>query len=333
MNQNLIIGGGAMGLFLALNLLENNEKVILITNNKLSDSVSYNYPLGINIGMNLNLKNYKYYDLNNNYFWFSKCLLFYLQHNKKKLYESSFKIMKKYDIEPMKCKNTYLLPSEFNINKIIKILLENKNFTLQEDTYFDLLKLNDIENKYKKIYVTVGPGIKNKYTKKVAGFRVDIESKLYPKCLMKENGLFITTIQKNNKYYLTVHGGYYFNDDNFYNKKLDLSFKNIENKLKESKFWNFYGCKKIVTSDIGQRSLSQDGLPFYHTKNNITFIEGGSFIGYILSPLYADYIINNNNPTNFNFHISRIEKKEKIFNLFIKLFIILLILLLFYLSK
>jgi hypothetical protein len=126
MNQNLIIGGGAMGLFLALMLLENNEKVILITNNKLSDSVSYNYPLGINIGMNLNLKNYKYYDLNNNYLWFFKCLLFYLQHNKKKLYESSFKIMKKYDIEPMKCKNTYLLPSEFNINKIIKILLSKK---------------------------------------------------------------------------------------------------------------------------------------------------------------------------------------------------------------
>ena len=102
------------------------------------------------------------------------------------------------------------------------------------------------------------------------------------------------------------------------------------NLITNATFDNITNSYKIITSDIGQRSLSQDGFPLYHIKNNITFIEGGSFIGYILSPLYADYIINDNNPTNFNFHISRIEKKEKIFNLFIKLFIILLILLLFF---
>ena len=60
MKNNLVIGSGANGIFITLNLLEKGENVELVTENKITDSVSYFYGLGITNNQILRIKNLDY---------------------------------------------------------------------------------------------------------------------------------------------------------------------------------------------------------------------------------------------------------------------------------
>lgn len=340
MKNNLVIGSGANGIFITLNLLEKGENVELVTENKITDSVSYFYGLGITNNQILRIKNLdylKYTKLNSIFdiIWFIFLYLFSFVEDKNYIINKSFEILKKYNIEPKKCNKSYLLYAHSFIDKIV-----NDEFTkyknqliIKENTKVDLSTLDNIKNKYKTIYVCVGGGKHHDYTKPIYGFKMLVKSKTYPDCLYNDSGILISkqTFKKNNNMnipegdYLNIEGGSIILKDNtLYHSLQKNDYYGLNKKLETKEFWTKYGCEKIMYNYIGKRMISKDYYPFFYYNDNICYIEGGGYMGVIISPVISKYIVYNIKDPFFDFSINRIKRKICNYNI---LFMIILIIL------
>jgi len=308
MSKYLVIGGGAIGLNICRELIENNQKVDLYATSL--DTISYNYGIGMSKRSIIPVIEIKpswwiiLYTLlnviNNNYVT-----------NKYYLYNQSLDILRKYNLFDIKCTNAYELSMKTVIPKLIMYLKLNRNFKYINKTISDT-ELLILSQQYKSVYVCTGSHAPESiYNKNIGGYKIYIESKLKPKCLSRENGFLINT--ENNL--LVVRGG--FIDGN----KTDMQISNIVQKLS---LWNTYKCHKIILITKGFRSVSLDNFPFYYSDKNITYIRGGSFIGCVIAPVLSHSIIAQHlygkHLVNFNFHISRLDKSIRQ----IKIFVILL---------
>ena len=205
--------------------------------------------------------------------------------------------------------------------------IQSNQLKIIENTY---INVNNIKNtdKYNNIYVCVGSKKKHKYTKPIYGFKMIIDSELKPNQLSKDDELLVSKIIINNKEFLNVEGGIMIdNNRRKYHTENSNNYFNLKNKIKDSIIWTKYKCKNIENLFIGKRSVSIDGYPFYYKKNNIHYLEGGSFSGFMYAPLFTQCVVNNIEDPNIDFGICRIKNKLFYINIILIIIIITIILL------
>ena len=221
--------------------------------------------------------------------------------NKNKyLYDESLKILKRFNVHSKECKNTYFIHQKDIIKKIILYLFSSTNFRYCKKS-INLQEINILSSEYDNVFVCIGPKSKQSfYNKNYNGYKITINSKRTPTCLIFENGFFITS--ENNK--LVLSGG-------FVNKPTKYFY--IIEIIQKSPIWKKYGCINVDNITDVTRSMSIDFFPFYYIQNNIVHIKGGSASGSTIAPALSyslvNKILNHKNPVNFNFHISRINNK------------------------
>lgn len=335
MKQNLVIGSGAFGIFTTLELLSQNSKVLLITDNKLQDSISYNYTVHLSkttLDLDFDLVNcVKYIKANNIYDWFYMIRGYILNNyeNKEYIYNKCLTKLKKYNINVNEKDKITLLYGNKTIDYIINVIfpkyIKSDQLKIIENTYVNLNNIKNTQNidNYENIYVCVGSKKKHKYTKPIYGFKMIIDSELKPNQLSKDDELLVSKISINNKEFLNVEGGIIIdNNRQKYHNQYSNNYFNLKNKIKDSIIWTKYKCKNIENLFIGKRSVSIDGYPFYYKKNNIHYLEGGSFSGFMYAPLFVHCVVNNIKDPYIDFTINRIKTKIYYVNLIIFIFII-----------
>ena len=316
----LVLGGGSMGINIALELLNQNHKVDIITDT--FNSTSFNYATGYK------KKHIQILNKNNPLYEFTKfnvmwLLLFILNivsynHYKFKFIRKSLEILKKYHITPRECNDTFQLKGQYVLEKLISVLKNHKNATI----IYKKIKKADISQyskDYDNVFVCFGNySNKHFYCEHIAGYKITIDSDIKPACLEIENNMFVSRTHDNN---LVVSGGYYVGDSSH-----QFNFNKINKQIQTLFLWDKYKCKKILKIEKDIRSTSVDMFPFYTQKNNIIYIRGGSFIGATIAPYVCQNIIYklNNKPYDYDFSVDRLNKKT-IFLLVMFIFIILFI--------
>jgi len=315
MRNIIVIGAGAMGIFITLELLHNGDKVTLVTDKSLNNSVSYKYAVGVNTELALIDPALMRID---DPLWFVRCIMMMEHKMKKKLYRKSIDMLQRYGINSIDCDGTEFLYAHKVLDKIIKEEFPrySERLTIKENTRIKFNEIRDLSKEYDVVYVTIGSGKRHAYTKNILGFRVLIESETYPDCLNNEKGLMISSIEIDGKKYTHVVGGV-ISGGKKYDQMQNLDFHDLDTKLVEMSFWEKYGCRKITSIETGRRAVSIDGLPFHYNRGNVTYIEGGSFMGFVLSPLYAFNIVNKIKEPGIDFSIERLNKKTMWFTLVI----------------
>jgi hypothetical protein len=355
--SNLVIGGGIFGLNIALELVEKGEKVVLYTDT--FDSVSYNYPIGAHINkvetddLNLSIFKFKYIKIN----WLINYLLNYNhdEYKKQKLYclkygEALFKRRYNLSIYNRISNGDYILDSKSIINFIMNKLRKSPLFSykIKSINVYNQIEMNFLQLKFEKIYVAIGGKCNShKYIHKIGGYKYIIESKKKINDIINRNLFFLNDSdyfkkkqeEKHDvKNTIIVRGGYIFGNNEYnteiYNenhKTNERMNEKINRFIKKNDFWNEFECQKMKQMWIGQRSVSVDNIPYYYWVDNICYIEGGSFVGFVTAPVLAHTLIHNTNCA-INFHISRIQYNTYIFKIigYSILFILIFILLYYY---
>jgi len=340
MTFNLVIGGGAFGLFTTLELLSQNNKVVLVTDNKLQDSVSYNYTVHLsrdNFNLNFDLFNYnnfirtdKLYD----WFYMVRGYILNKYENKEYIYNKSISILEKYniDVNHNKDKITLLygnITIDNIINNIFPKYIKSGQLKIVEDTFVNVNNINNA-TKYDNINESERSKKKHKYTKPIYGFKMLIDSEIQPECLAKDEEILISKIKINNRNLLNVEGGVIIDKKRKeYHAENSNNYFDLKTKIKNSALWDKYKCNNIEKVLIGKRSVSIDGYPFYYKRNNIQYLEGGSFSGFMYAPLFTRCVVNNIKDSHIDFSIRRITKKLFYVNISLIIFVISIISLLF----
>lgn len=299
MDTYAVIGGGAIGLNIARQLVEYNKKVDLYSTTL--QSVSYNYGIGLSKDTYINTSFIGIDD----YKWFLFYILLnlinrsYLENKNYLLKESSI-ILKKYDIFITECDDTYFLNVKNMLDKIIYFLQHHNNFKYFNKTInINGEELDLLSDRYKHIFICIGANTDESiYNKKIAGYKIYIKSEIKPDCLVIDKPFFLNTEDN----LLVIRGGFLMGN---------TLIKNLFNKIKNLPFWDKYKCSEIVNIIKDYRSVSLDNFPYYYSTNNVTHIKGGSFSGCFTAPSLSKSIVTEklfgNNPINFNFHINRLN--------------------------
>ena len=300
----LVIGTGAMGLNIANELLKQNIEFDIIT--KSNDNESYNYPNAIVNKYYINKPSFSMIFIRKlNFIWLLMVLLnipFY-KSNKNKIVKNSLSILKNYEFKNCSS-NIY-----FNNKNIFNDLLNN----IKHKIIYKTVTHNDIYNyskQYDKVFVCIGHNqTQSNFLQNVGSFKFYCECDNKPNCLNVENGYFIEPHDNNN---ITIKCGLVIGSNNE-----DFDYEYTSNKLKNSYIWDKYKITKINNIKMGIRSVSFDFIPFYYNNNNIYYITGGSFNGFIFAPYVAQEILKENK----YFHISRLRNKLLLLYIIIILFL------------
>lgn len=303
----LVIGTGAIGLNMANHLLDKNINFDIITSS--NDNVSYNYPNAIVNKYKTNLKlDFPIFGFRKiNLLWLVMAILSFPFHKKQKkiIINESKKIL---NYQFKNCYDNEFFDSKYIFNKLLE--------RVQDKIIYKTINNDDINKyslEYDKVYVCVGNSYNdNNYVQYVSSYKYYCECDNKPDCLIIENMFFIEPHEDN---IITIKAHIIIGDNDKY-----FNYDHIYNKLKNSYIWDKYKITKVNKITKGTRVVSFDLLPYYINKNNICYITGGSFNGFIFAPYVTKRILENDK----YFHISRLRNKILLVYLIVIIFVIII---------